>query len=196
MLGSKNLVVRIGGITILERLSNEHAEEFHVQVTDLLVKFIRYPDKGKVQLPIVDLQETLMAISRRSRREIDEYSKRKNTLVAILDSNLDDVNLNDATFKQINFWSSTLKNATIRSSKFLDSNMSYTNFYDAKLYKVVFLDSDLRRTNFAQSTLESVKFENSSLHRADFTGATVDNLTLNNSPAKLSIFENGNVFSM
>ena len=43
MLGSEILSVRLGGIYALERLAEEHPEEYHVQVIELLCAFVRHP---------------------------------------------------------------------------------------------------------------------------------------------------------
>ena len=45
MLGSEVLSVRLGGIYALQRLAEEHAEQYHVQIMRLFCAFARFPTK-------------------------------------------------------------------------------------------------------------------------------------------------------
>ena len=47
MLGSKILIVRLGGIYALQRLAKEHAEQYHVQIMRLFCAFVRHPTEHK-----------------------------------------------------------------------------------------------------------------------------------------------------
>ena len=47
MLGSKILIVRLGGIYALHRLAKEHAEQYHVQIMRLFCAFVRHPTEHK-----------------------------------------------------------------------------------------------------------------------------------------------------
>ena len=43
MLGSNNLSVRLGGIYTLQRLAEDHPEQYHIQIMQLLCAFARHP---------------------------------------------------------------------------------------------------------------------------------------------------------
>ena len=47
MLGSEILVVRMGGISDLRRLAEEHTERYHIQVMDQFCHFVRNPIRGR-----------------------------------------------------------------------------------------------------------------------------------------------------
>ena len=47
MLGSELLFVRLGGIYALQRLAEEHAEQYHVQIMRLFCTFVRHSTKHK-----------------------------------------------------------------------------------------------------------------------------------------------------
>ena len=49
MLGSGVLAVRLGGIYALQRLAEEHPEQYHVQVMRLLCAFVRHPAEVEEQ---------------------------------------------------------------------------------------------------------------------------------------------------
>ena len=59
MLGSENLPVRLGGIYALQRLAEEHSEQYHVQVMRQLCAFVRHPTEVEGQL-VVDQEEYSM----------------------------------------------------------------------------------------------------------------------------------------
>ncbi len=46
MLGSKTLSVRLGGIYALERLAQDHPDDYHGQIIDLFSAFVRRPVPG------------------------------------------------------------------------------------------------------------------------------------------------------
>ena len=47
MLGSEFLFVRVAGIYALQRLAEEHAEQYHVQIMRLFFTFVRHPTEDK-----------------------------------------------------------------------------------------------------------------------------------------------------
>ena len=47
MLGSGILAVRMGGIGAVKRLADQHPEEYHIQVMELLCAFVRHPTKDQ-----------------------------------------------------------------------------------------------------------------------------------------------------
>ena len=67
MLGSEVLTVRLGGIYALQRLAEEHPEQYHVQVMRQLCAFVRHPAE-------VDGQPTI---------EQEEYSVTREEILAI-----------------------------------------------------------------------------------------------------------------
>ena len=52
MLGSTVLVVRLGGIYALNRLAEEHPQQYHIQVMELLCAFARNPVGRKEDLVV------------------------------------------------------------------------------------------------------------------------------------------------
>ena len=89
MLGSEVLAVRLGGIYALERLAEEHPEQYHVQIVRLFCAFVRHPtndERTEADSDVEreeprlreDVQTVMTAIStHHERRNIIEYLKKK-----------------------------------------------------------------------------------------------------------------------
>ena len=68
MLGSGNISTRIGGVYTLKRLAENHPNQFHIQVMELLCAFVRNPYKtiGPLKSCDEDVRAALDAIIHRS----------------------------------------------------------------------------------------------------------------------------------
>ena len=62
MLGSETLAVRLAGIYALQRLAEEHPEQYHIEIMKLLCAFVRHPAEDEVLYPMSD--HALIAITR------------------------------------------------------------------------------------------------------------------------------------
>ena len=191
MLGSNQFVVRMSGITILERLSSEHPKEFHIQVINLLGKFIKHPEREDTRLEGADLQEALMAIGRRGEQGISEHSRR---VLDISRSNFNGVKLKYCDFIKVDFLRSTFKKkARILHSKFRKSRLRHVKFDETYFANVVFLRSTLGHASFVSAKLQRVRFINSGLSEANFTDTVFVKGRFKNSVAHGAVFVNANL---
>ena len=62
MLGSPVLSVRLGGIYALSRLAEEHPEQYHIQILNLLCAFARNPTKDEKVYMEEKLREDVQAV--------------------------------------------------------------------------------------------------------------------------------------
>ena len=62
MIGSGIQAVRLGGITTLKRLAEDHPEQYHIQVMELLCAFARHPTRDQYALLKGKLREDVQAI--------------------------------------------------------------------------------------------------------------------------------------
>ena len=188
MLGSDKLVVRMSGITILDRLSSEHTEDFHDQVVKLLGKFIKHPISKSGSLEVADLQEALIAISRIGEQEIFEHSRR---MLDIAGSNFGGVKLTFCDFLRIDFTASNFgQKAKILSSRFRISKLKFVTFDKADFVNVSFLNSTLGASSFVGAELRRVRFINSGLSDTNFSGTTIVKGRFINSVANRAQFSN------
>ena len=189
MLGDDRLFIRVSGVTTLGQLSNEHPNEFYIQIVKMLENFIQHSDNRMKEPAAADLLEAVKVIGHRNLDKVFEYSIRVKTLIDISHSNFDDVSLRDCVFEQINFWGSTFRRSIIRKTKFVNSIMSHSNFEGVTLYNVDFSNSTLRHTNFDNSSLHNVNIDDSYFYESSFTNTNFDDLTLTDSSANAASFE-------
>ena len=169
MLGYDELVVRMGAITILERLSKEHTREFHVHVVDLLAKFVKHKrTRASAEVP-ADVQESVLVIGRRSKREVRTYikiGKRSNNRRSMID--LARSNLNQMILRNVNF-----DNVDFHSSTFIGAKISDTLFKGGRFMNVDFRNARLTNVNFMGVQLRHAVFDNAVINNCDMEGATM-----------------------
>ena len=148
MLGNDVLSVRLGGIYALQRLAEEHPEQYHIQIMRLFCAFVRHPtkydgaktDEGQIgakpgseenqcgSTPRLreDVQAVMQAIATRSTTGI--------ALELEADFRLD---FSHADLQELELWSGDLslanfKNADLSGAKFVGTNLSEVYFIDVK----------------------------------------------------------------
>ena len=146
MLGSNALSVRLGGIYALQRLAEEHSEEFHVQILRLFCTFVRNPPPWKdgtdeqeaagQTLPKIrtlreDVQAVMAAIGARRKEQVHLEGAARFPL------DLHGAKLSDAI----------LVNANLFGAIFLQANLS-----GARLLGVLLSDALLGRRIFLART--------------------------------------------
>ena len=195
MLGHKDAVVRMSGITILERLSKEKPKKFQMQVVNLLGNFIKHPRRDKHKLAIAELQEALKAIGRISSNQARVDLSRTILPVDVSGSNLDSIRLNQGNFERVNLWRSTFKKAVIDNSTFARAILSKTNFDKASLVDVDFSDSTLLLASINDAKLQNVKFKNTKLVNAKLMRSKFKGANFVNSNADFSQFRDSSLIA-
>ena len=173
MLGSKTFAVRIGGVYTLERLAAEHADEYHIQVMDLLCAFVRISskkftkkkpregtvDSGDFPRCPPDVEAAAMAIGTRSECQMSLERKNDEWRLNLEDAYLAHVEINNR-------------------ANFSNANLNGANFSGADLYAANFSGARLIRANFADARLYDANFSGAHLWGADLSGADLSNARL------------------
>ena len=175
MLGSKVLSVRLGGIYGLQRLAEQHAGHYHIQVMNLFCAFVRHPTKdqslepGQVTIKPgtllgirQDVEAVLETICSRDklrialeRREDFRLDLRGATLpgVQLLNADLSNAMFHHAEMPGANIANTDLTGAffnysDLSGAEFRDVNFNLTRFFAAHLSGAILQDAEFTDTNF------------------------------------------------
>jgi len=131
-LGSKKLVVRLGGIYSLEGVMNE-SQEYHRSVEEALCAFVRVGTIGKEitdkSAPTTDIQAALRVIGRRHSGEDDINL----TQVKISQADLTEAGLSKANLTDADLTNADLTGAHLIGTKLINADLSGANLTDADL---------------------------------------------------------------
>ena len=201
MLGSDVLTVRLGGIYALQRLAEEHPEQYHVQIMKLFCAFVRNPtvdggretglanrDTGEVAetredgvgvRPRQDVEAVMEAIATRSKIGIG-FERDARFWLDVRNANLSGLDL--FSVEGVNLSWARLTDADLSHVKLRPSaDLSWVReSYQANLSK-----ARLNGVNFEAANLWEAKFLgslliNANLHIADLRYADLSNATLAN----------------
>ena len=198
VLGSDVLTVRLGGIYALQRLAEEHPEQYHVQIMRLLCDSARHPiaDEGsKTELRAgaqrrlrQDVQAAMTAISTCHAKE----SELERTAGFQLD--LHDAQLADAYLAFANLSHADLSDANLSRARIWVGNLSHAKLWDAelsraRLFSANLSHADLWKADLSGATLWSANLSEAKLRAANLSGADLSGAKLgaaNLSGAQLS----------
>ena len=202
MLGSSVLAVRMGGIYALQRLAEEHPEQYHIQVLRLLCLFVRFPTKDQTpefgQATIEpeqrlgirqDVDATMQAICSRTNRGValEQESEFRIDLrgadlhdTQLLDTNLSRAMLHHANLSNVNFANTDLTDAdlsyaNLSQTEFHNVNCTGTRFRSTDLSGAMLQDTNLPRTDFHSANLMGTNLFKSNLSGANFQYANAAN---------------------
>ena len=174
MLGSNVPSVRLGGIYTLQRLAEEHPEEYHVQITHLFCAFVRnptetngaderpQPDETPHWAPSLreDVQAVMMAIGNRSSEHVNLESQ------ARLQLDLRGADLRRAELMEMNLTTPTWQVwPPVPLSELLKS---HTDLTDARLCRARLAFAKLKNAQLTGSCLCGAV-----LPHTDLSGATL-----------------------
>ncbi len=190
MLGSEVLAVRLGGIYALQRLAEEHPEQYHIQIMQLFCAFVRNP-AGEAEGPVwrtdrngdlirglrEDVQAVMNAIGKRGNVGIDlEFGPEDFRL------DLTNANLQHGMFQELDLSGAFLMSAKLPGAYLGRSDLSGAFLDDACLRGARFPNANLTGVSFADA-----KLTDASLVDANLTGASFSVREINGgyiSPAK------------
>ncbi len=186
MLGSKILIVRLGGIYALQRLAKEHAEQYHVQIMRLFCAFVRHPTEHKddtaestdvnetssTKLEGIreDVQAAMTAIGTRSDADIILEHKEE------FFPELDDAILPGAILHEANLSFTFLRNtklsrAILPGAILHKADLTRANLTDANL--ALFVKADLPGVYLPGADLTDADLTDADLTGANLTGANL-----------------------
>ena len=203
MLANSDLLARMAGITILERLSKEHPDEFHVQISELFVKFLRYSKLQKSSEISEDAQEIIMAIGRRNSSEIAAYQKYTKKFMYKIDlakKHFPKDDFGPEAEKQLDFLRKggeqvdlmglKLNHVSIRNVELINVNFTSSILKDANIYSSKITNATCLLTSFQGAVFKHVEFANTYAFNANFRKTKFDYIVLKNSYIIKSDFRN------
>ncbi len=153
MLGNEVLSVRMGGIYALQRLAEEHPEQYHIQVMRLFCSFVRQPTKGEgikarsgtEEAPRrrQDVQAVMAAIGSRQMRQL-ELERDANFKLDLRYADLSNLWLKDVNLSDAKLWDVNLCIAMP-----FGANLSGAELWRAHLSGAILDDTNLSGTKFS-----------------------------------------------
>ncbi len=175
MLGSEVLTVRMAGIYALQRLAEEHPEQYHIQIMRLLCSFVRNPPgedesqgKGHVgETEVHRIREDVQAV-------MNVLGNRGESGVNL--ENLDSSFRLDFSFSDLR--AAFLDGYKLDSANLRGANLSHSSMDDAQLHGAFLSGADVSRaslmgTNLSRARLWGTNFTESMLYNADLSWAYV-----------------------
>ena len=173
MLGHDALSVRLGGIYALQRLSNEHPEEYHVQIMRLLCAFARHPTSYEKHVKEVtskfglsqireDVQAITSIIGKRGSEEVNLERMQD------FNPNLEHAYMSFAELSEANFENAQLGHADLLAATLTKGNLS----------NIVGIEVNLEDVSLSQSTLSNARISWANLANADLTKADLSRALL------------------
>jgi uncharacterized protein YjbI with pentapeptide repeats len=164
-LASDKIVMRLGGIYVLEGVMNT-SEQYHRPVLETLCAFVRESTIGKIvpkDKPTTDVQAALTVIGRRIKGSgaVDLAN------VSIPGANLEShADLSGANLSGTDLSGANLGNADLTGARLTNANLSGTKLFGANLS-----GTDLSGANLGNADLFGARLIKANLGNADLTGA-------------------------
>ena len=144
MLGDEVLAVRLGGIYALQRLDEDHPEEYHVQIMRLLCAFTRHPTEDE------EYEDTLRGmfglgnpfIRADVQAVMDVIGKRDETSVALEEKSSYWPDLAGANLKKLRMFRGNLRNVNL-----VDADLSDSSLVDTDLTNAILGNANLSKAN-------------------------------------------------
>ena len=190
MLGNGVLSVRLGGIYALQRLAEEHPEQYHIQVMRLFCAFARLPtkDQSLEAGQVVIKPGTLLGIRQDVEAVMDAIGSRGRSRIALereADFRLDlrGTDLPGAQFLGFDlskgyFHHSNLTSANFANTDLSDAFFTAADLSQARFYKMNFLRTRFGRANLSGAIFEDADLTNAGFHNVDLSGANLSGSNL------------------
>ena len=200
MLGSDILAVRLGGIYALQRLAEESAEQYHIQIMCLLCAFVRHPtgDKDRDEnnnaarterqpdnkdYPVrEDVHDAMKGIGTRSSVGI-ELEQEENHLdlsgASLNGANLSGASLNGARLNGASLIGAYLYGAYLYGAHLSGAHLNGANLNGARLNGASLNGGHLSRANLIGANLNGAHLSRANLNGTSLNGANLNGANLN-----------------
>ena len=175
MIGSQTMAVRLGGIYQLQRIADEHPEQYHIPVSQILCAFVRRPpepitnrsnqSRGPFSHVPVDIGAALIAINDREGRQAIESA-------AGYRPDFSDAELPGADLITLNLSRACLDYANLSGAALLGANLANSSLWSADLTEADLNDATLLDAELMYADLTGANFAGADLEGAVLTGAT------------------------
>ena len=182
MLGSPVLAVRVAGIYALQRLAEEHPEQYHIQIMQLFCAFVRNP-AGAQNYPVEQYSfgETAVRLRLDIQAVMDSIGRRSEAGISIEQ---------DTDSFELDLHSSDLRGAKLVGHNLSGSNLMNSDLSGAFLDQVSLRGAILSGANLSRTVSENCDLTGAALTQADFTEAFLDSANLSKSFLMGSILSN------
>ena len=185
MLGNEVLSVRLGGIYALQRLAEEHPEQYHIQIMRLFCAFVRLPtrdqslESGQVeiepgtQLGIrQDVDAVMQAFGSRAKSRI-ELERKDSFKLDLRGAVLPKTQLLNADLSNAYFHRSNLSGAYFANTDLSDALFDYADLSRAEFRNVNFTRTRLWAANLSGAMLQDADLPTADFHNANLSGANL-----------------------
>ena len=184
MLGSDALSVRLGGIYALQRLAEEHPEQYHIQIMRLFCAFARHQpgDEGaQTQMPILavdsrreDIQAVATALGNRGEMGRRFERETEGFRLELQGAYLRNVDLRKANLSGANLSRAHLLYAILTDADLTGADLSHANMNSARMQRVDVSGANLFHAELIGARLchmiaESSNLSRTNLHHADLS---------------------------
>ena len=167
MLGSSVLSVRLGGIFALRRLAEEHPDQYHIQILNLLCAFARNPTKDETVYMQENLREDVQAIMNAIGRRTETGLRYELAVNFRLD--LHKADLGGAILQGVNLSGAVLEISNLAYANLVGANLSGARLGSARLY-----GARLMEANFHGAHLTGANLSHAMCHRVDLSNANLN----------------------
>ncbi len=175
MLGSDVLSVRLGGIYALQRLAEEHPDQYHIQIIKLFCAFVRNPTslndeeewaRGQLRQ---DLQDVMRAIGSRSNAGSSLEQGDSSNLLYLRNAQLSGLQAQPAN----------LANAWLTNANLSDARLNGADLTDARLHGANLSNAQLNRANLSGAELNGANLIGATFRAADLSRARLNGAIVN-----------------
>ena len=182
MLGNDVLAVRLGGIFTLARLAEEHPEQYHIQVIELLCAFLRHPTKDtpieygsesdgdqdeQARRIRADVEYAVLAIGSRSVTGIALEQRSKDVKLYLREANLSHLKVSDAKLSGAWLTKANLSGAELPRADLSGARLRRTNLTGANLRKADLSDAKLWGADLSEAILRDANVSGGDLCGVD-----------------------------
>ena len=192
MMGSDVLSVRLGGIYALQRLAEEHPDEYHIQIMRLFCAFVRNPTGSETvphrlysedepgAFPVLreDVQVVMTAIGSRSQTGLDLEKSMPNFKLELDGADLGGANLYHANLAGGNLSGVNLVHSGLRSSDLSQANLAGATLRRANMATANLSGANMLDTNLSYAIADFANLSDVHLDRADLSRANLEDADL------------------
>ena len=177
MLGNEVLSVRLGGIYALQRLAEEHPEQYHVQIMQLFCSYARNPTRDD------DVEGTPEAEEKPTHTNPSPREDVQAVMQAVGTCRRRSIALERKAGFELDLGLADLRGVNIRNSNLSSANLNGANLVNVLLIDVDLSGAHLRKANLSSASLGSVNLSGARLWEADMSSVFLNDVDL--SAAKL-----------
>ena len=188
----------LGGIYALQRLAEEHSEQYHIEIVRLFCSFVRLPTRDiSVESEQVsarsgapppvrqEVEAVIEAIASRSKQRV-EQERQVDFRLDLSGANLHGLEVLKADMSRAYFQYSNLA-----GEYFVDTDLSDAFFTEAGLSRAAFMNVNFVTTRFWNARLSGATLEGNALHKASLQLADLSQVDLSDANLTGAEFSSG-----